>query len=79
MSGEAVSVDLSGSPFLSGHISQIWIGGSSVVGLILGFGGCLVLSFEFVRWVPVLGFGGWVWCWVIDGGALGVGSSVDGG
>ena len=57
MSDEAASVDLSGSPFLSGHISQIWIGGSSVVGLILGFGGCLVLSFEFVRWVLVFGFG----------------------
>ena len=35
MSGEAVSFDLSGSPFLSSRISQIWIGGSSVVGLVL--------------------------------------------
>ena len=52
------------------HLSDLdrWVVGSG-----LGFGFWwlgmallgLVLSFEFVRWVPVLGFGGWVWrCWV---------------
>ena len=70
MSGEAVNVDLWQSISFRPHLSDLdrWVIGSG-----FGFGFWwlgmallgLVLSFEFVRWVSVLGFDGWVWhCWV---------------